>query len=446
METDSQTDVEMLPAKRKWFGYAAVAASLAITWALWLLAMGAADEWYENPWHYPAKVGSHGTLVLMCWAFVLATRARWVERVFGGLDKVYKAHRHIGEAAFFLIFMHPVFLAVGHADSVGGFFRYWWFSGNWVRNTGLVALGMFILLVVLSVSTKIAYHRWKRSHDFFGALLVLIVVHAVLAEGEIMRYPVLRIWHGMWVAVALASYVYIHVLYRWFGPLHHYAVESVGEKGDETSEITLKPVGRRLRLAPCQFIYVSFDADAVDKEPHPFSISSPPEAPHLRISIKRLGDWTKDVAMIKQGKRARVWGPYGRFAKLPLDKPEIPLVMVGGGIGITPFLSLVASDAFAGRSGPSTLIYAVTEPSAASYLDELRSREGALPNLRVLVHHSEESGYLDRDYLESAVEQPLTDCLFMVCGPAPLMAGLRKLLGDAGVGSRQIIAEDFKIR
>jgi hypothetical protein len=117
-------DVADLPPKRKWFGYAAVAASLAITYALWLAAMGAADEWYDNPWNYPAKVGSHGTLILMCWAFILATRFRWVERLFGGLDKVYKAHRHIGESAFFLIFLHPVFLAVAHADSVSAFFRY----------------------------------------------------------------------------------------------------------------------------------------------------------------------------------------------------------------------------------------------------------------------------------------------------------------------------------
>jgi predicted ferric reductase len=79
-------DVTDLPAKRKWFGYATAAASLAITYALWLGAMGAADEWYDNPWKYPAKVASHGTLILMCWAFILATRLRIVEWLFGGLD------------------------------------------------------------------------------------------------------------------------------------------------------------------------------------------------------------------------------------------------------------------------------------------------------------------------------------------------------------------------
>lgn len=438
--------VEDLPTKRKWFGYAAVAASLAITYAMWLGAMWVTDEWYENPWNYPAKAGSHGALILMCWAFILATRFRWVERLFGGLDKVYKAHRHIGETAFFLILLHPVFLAVAHADSIADFFRYWGFSGNWVRNTGLIALAVFILLIALSIYSKGAYHRWKRSHDFFGALMVLIVIHAVIAEGEIMRYAVLRIWHGTWVAMAIAAYVYITVFYRWLGPRYDFTVESVEDIGDSITEITLKPKWRTLRPAPGQFIYVSFDADAVDKEPHPFSISSSPDAPYLRLSIKRLGDWTQSVEQIKQGKSGRVWGPYGHFTKLALNKPQMPLVMIGGGIGITPFLSLLSSEAFSRRDGESTLVYAVPDRSSAVYLDELHTRENTSPRLTLHAHFSEDSGYVDRAYLESIVKQPILDCLFMICGPPALMDAMRTLLAEAGVDERQIVIEDFEIR
>lgn len=439
-------DLATIPPKQKWFGYAAVALSLAITYALWLAAMGAADEWYDSPWEYPAKVGSHGTLILMCWAFFLATRFRAIEWLFGGLDKVYKAHRYIGETSFFLILLHPVFLAVANADSVSAFFRYLWFSGNWVRNTGLIALAGFVLLVVLSIFWKIAYHRWKRSHDFFGALLLLIVLHAVLANGEIMRYPVLTVWHGTWVILALAAYVYIRVFYRHFGPLYDYTVDAVNDIGDDTSEIILKPQGRSLRATPGQFIYVSFDADAVNKEPHPFSLSSSPDVPHLRLSIKRLGDWTQNAAQIQPGKPGRVWGPYGHFTKLALSQPLTPLVMIGGGIGITPFLSLVASEIFARRGGPSTLIYAVPNRSAAVYLDELRTREEALPHFTLKLHCSDDAGYVDRAYLESVLELPFSDYLFLICGPTPLMTAMRTMLAEAGVSARQVVVEDFQIR
>ena len=48
--------------------------------------------------------------------------------------------------------------------------------------------------------------------------------------------------------------------------------------------------------------------------------------------------------------------------------------------------------------------------------------------------------------LESVVEQPLLDCLFLVCGPPPLMAAMRTLLIVAGVSARPVIVEDFEIR
>ena len=49
-------------------------------------------------------------------------------------------------------------------------------------------------------------------------------------------------------------------------------------------------------------------------------------------------------------------------------------------------------------------------------------------------------------YLESVVEQAYLDCLFLVCGPPPLMAAMRTLLAVAGVSARQVIMEDFEIR
>jgi predicted ferric reductase len=437
---------ESLPPKRKWLGYSVVTAGLLITFALWIGAMWHADDWYDDPWKYPAKVGSHGTVFLMCWAFILSTRFRWVERLFGGLDKVYKAHRLIGECAFFLIFLHPISLALGHSDTTAEFFRFLWFSGDWGRNTGLIALALFALLVVLSIYVKIAYHLWKRSHDFFGILLVLVVVHALIAGGEITTYPALAVWHGFWVATGLISFAYIGFFYRFIGPQYDYTTQSVQEIGDNITEMHLAPAGRPLRPQPGQFVYISFDADAVSKEPHPFSISSPPDARNLRLSIKRLGDWTEDVSEIKVGKPARISGPYGHFSKVILEEQLLPAVMIGGGIGITPFLSIVGSEAFASRLGKSMLIYSTNDQASAVYRDELRERAKELPMLTLVEHYSDEAGYIDRAYLESLLDRPLPEYLFMICGPKPMMDGLRDFLTNAGVKTKQILTEDFQIR
>jgi len=437
---------ESLPIKRKWLGYAVVVASLLITFMLWLGKMWWAEDLYDNPWKYPAKIGSHGTLILICWAFILATRFRAVESLFGGLDKVYLAHRRIGECAFFLIFLHPIFLAVAYAESVGGFFRYLWFSDDWVRNTGLIALLAFIVLVVLSIYVKIAYHRWKRTHDLFGVLLILIVIHTVLAGGEIMRYPVLTVWHGGWVVVALAAYGYIRFFYRYIGPQYDYETKMVRAVGNAITEIYLVPVGRPLQPGPGQFVYISIDGDAVSKEPHPFSLSSTPEEQHLRLSIKRLGDWTQDVSQIAVGKPTRIWGPYGHFSKTLLDRPDLPAVMIGGGIGITPFLSIVGSEAFAGRLGETNLIYSVPNEAAAVYRAELLERCRTLPQLTFKQHCSDTEGFIDLSYLASTLNRPLVEHIFMICGPPPMLAALRSILLDANVTARQIVVEDFEIR
>jgi predicted ferric reductase len=437
---------ESVPPKRKWLGYSVVALGLLITFALWIGAMWRADDWYDNPWIYPAKIGSHGAVFLMCWAFILATRFHWIEKLFGGLDKVYKAHRVLGECAFFMIFLHPICLAISHTDTIAGFFRFLWFSGDWGRNTGLIALALFALLVVLSIHVKIAYHLWKRSHDFFGLLLVLIVIHALIAGGEITRYPALAVWHGFWVAMGLAAFAYIGFFYRFVGPQYDYTTQSVQEIGDEITEVHLVPAGRPLRSQPGQFVYVSFDADAVSKETHPFSISSPPESRQLRLSIKRLGDWTADVSAIKTGKSARVSGPFGHFGRVLLEEPFLPTVMLAGGIGITPFLSIVASEAFAGRMGKSMLIYSTNDRAAAVYRDELRERAEELPMLTLVEHYSDEAGYIDRAYLEGLLDRPLPEYLFMICGPKPMMDGLRDFLANAGVRKKQILTEDFEIR
>ena len=431
---------------RRWTGYGLLAATMLIGLGLWIGSLWVADAWYESAWKYPAKVGSHTTLMLMCWAFILATRFRPVEWLFGGLDKVYKAHRHVGEAAFFLIWLHPVFLAVAFSEDVAGFFRYLWFSGDWIRNTGIIALAAFTLLVVLSIHVKIAYHRWKRTHDFFGLLLVLIVVHAVISGGEIMTFPLLTMWHGAWVAVGLMAYIYIRLLYRFVGPQYDVVTAEVASIGDNITEIHLDPVGRPMKFHPGQFLYISFDSDAVSREPHPFSISSPPESSRLRLSIKRLGDWTGEMNRIKKGEPARVWGPYGHFAETLLERPDAPAVLIGGGIGITPFLSIVRSQVFAGRTGDTTLIYSAPTSEKLVYAKEIEKTAAHLPHFRFVRHVSDDEGFIDRDYLENLLDRSLSEHAFLLCGPAAMTDTFQTFLPKAGVPRKQIILEDFNIR
>jgi len=75
---------------------------------------------------------------------------------------------------------------------------------------------------VVALSVLITYALWIgvmwKANDCFGILLVLVVIHASIAVGEITRYPTLAVWHGTWVVAGLAAYAYIRFCYRFFGP------------------------------------------------------------------------------------------------------------------------------------------------------------------------------------------------------------------------------------
>jgi predicted ferric reductase len=431
---------------RSHFGFLIIFGSVLLSYALWLGSMAWFNDWYEDPWKYPAKVGSHGSLLLMCWAFLLATRLGPVEWLFGGLDKVYHAHRVVGEAAFLLIFLHPVFLAMHRAaDGLASYFGYFTAWQNPVITTGLLALAVFVFLVVLSIYWKIAYHRWKKTHDFFGLLFALVLLHGIWAHGEIMRYPVLRWWFGIWCLLGASAYLYVRFFYHWIGPLYDHRVSRVRAAGNDITEVYFQPMDRPLRHEPGQFVYVSFDSDAVSREPHPFTIASGAEDPAIRLCIKALGDWTTDVAKIRDGEPARLWGPYGHLGEALWQNPGREAVFLAGGIGVTPFLGLLSSAKVRKRPGAMRMIYSVQARDKAVYESELKELCAAAEQVEFFPHYTEEEGFIDEKWLTDRVGN-LRGPLFFLCGPGPMNEAMKNLLLKAGVDLRDLHFEVFSIR
>lgn len=431
------------------WGYGVVVGSVLISYALWLGSMWYYDDWYDEPWIYLAKIGSHGATLLMCWAFLLATRFRLIERLFGGLDTVYAAHRHIGIAAFALIVLHPLGLAMPLLGDAAAWFGFFAPSTDSVRNTGLIALVGFAVLLVLSLlASVVPYHRWKRSHEVFGVVFAVIILHALLAPGEITRYPLLQVWFGLWATLAALAFLYTRLLYHWIGPQYAYRVAAITVRPADIVDVELEPVGRRMHHRPGQFLYISLDTRALSRELHPFTISSPPEAGRLRLSVKRVGDWTANIDRIAIGDTARIWGPYGLFSGPLYRQPHREVVMLGGGIGITPFLSIVASHEFSRRPGRSWLMYTVTKPDEAVYLEELQTCAARLPQLSVHLHVSDHEGFVDQAYMANLLSSDTgwDARLYLICGPNEMSVAVSSLLREAGVPATAIITEDFVLR
>lgn len=437
---------EQVFTKRHHWGYVAVVVSVLVTYALWIGSKWYYDDWYDERLKYVAKIGSMGATMLFCWSFILVTRFRILDRLLGGLDKGYQIHRRIGEISFYLILLHPTFLALPHLPDWSAFLGFFWFSDDWIRNTGIIALLGFLLLLALTLWINIARHVWKITHSFFGLLLLVVIVHLVTADAEIMTYPALKAWFAIWITTALCCFAYVRFLYHSFGPLHLFQVADVREIGDVVEVELASLQRRRFRHQPGQFLWIDFLTPELRQESHPFTISSPPQSARTRISVKKLGDWTADLPKLTPGTRARVWGPYGVFARGFLRHRDRTSVLVAGGVGITPFISMVEDEAFAQRPPhPTTfLFYSVKNPAEAYYQEALAALGHRLEHFVFVPHYSDHAGFLNLDYIRKTVGS-LEDAQFLICGPPPLMHSLKQQLLEAGVLLKHIYTEDFGV-
>ncbi len=98
--------------------------------------------------------------VLFCLNIILTSRLRWIESLFGGLNKMYIAHHLIGGFALCILLVHPMMLSlrqttVSAHDAALVLLP---FTTNWATTFGVLALWLFILLMVITFYIKLPYH------------------------------------------------------------------------------------------------------------------------------------------------------------------------------------------------------------------------------------------------------------------------------------------------
>jgi predicted ferric reductase len=109
---------------------------------------------------------------------------------------------------------------------------------------------------------------------------------------------------------------------------------------------------------------------------HPFSLASSAERPdRLEFAIKELGDFTNGIGRVPPGTAAFVDGPHGSFS--PDLSGAAGFVLIAGGIGIAPFMSVLRTMADRGDPRPVLLVYGEKRWDDVAFreeLDELRQR------------------------------------------------------------------------
>jgi len=397
------------------------------------------------PWpvylHDTGRLFALTGFILLVFQFVLSSRIKWVEKGIG-LDALLVMHKLCGGLILALATVHPLLILLserlqGYAAPMG-----------FLKILGLLALLLVWVTAgaaLLYGKISLAYETWKGIHRVGYVILPLAFLHSLFIGSTLQRGPL----RGFWMILAL---IYVAVLtgkIRKQYVLRRHAV-AVSDVRKETEDIwTLHFEGDHPRYDPGQFLFLGLVRKGRVSAPHPFTIASSPMRKRFSICAKAVGDFTSSLEETRPSDPAYVDMPYGVFSFLNHDARR--LVFIAGGIGITPFLSMLRYMQDRGDWKEVILLWANKREKDMAFRAELDRMAAGMPSFKVVYVLSRqedwpgEKGHIDREKLEKYVEN-FTEGHFFLCGPPPMMADVKNTLCGLGVRKRRIHAERFALR
>jgi ferredoxin-NADP reductase len=182
-----------------------------------------------------------------------------------------------------------------------------------------------------------------------------------------------------------------------------------------------------------------------------FSIGSAPSDPDIVVATRMHESAFKRVLKAAEpGLKVEIEGPMG---SLTLHKnPSKPAVFLAGGIGITPFRSMLRDAALNNLPHVIDLFYSNRRPEDAPFLDELQQLQAANPKFHVVATMTDTSksrlkwdgstGFLTAATIRNHVAS-LQGPIYYIAGPSAMVAAMRQMLVEARIDEDDIRTEEF---
>jgi ferredoxin-NADP reductase len=166
--------------------------------------------------------------------------------------------------------------------------------------------------------------------------------------------------------------------------------------------------------------------------------------------VRTTGDWTAQLKKLQPKESVLIDGPFGLFSHLQVaDQQEI--IMIAGGIGITPMLSMLRYMADVNDGRKVTLLWSNQTPQRLVYPDEFQKLKEQLKGLRV-VHlitrapkYKGDTGPLDSTRLNSLLADCSRSSAVFICGPDKMMTAIHAGLVSLGFQRQMIFMERFRL-
>ena len=379
---------------------------------------------------------------------VLSARLQFLDRIFS-INRLMYQHRIHGIIICVLALLHVLLIRTALGPEI--------FSldlRQWPEYVGSLVLLMILgsaSFCLLRRAMGLAYEKWLFLHRLAAPVTVGLLGLHVFFVSDTFDYGLARnTLQGAFSAYALL-FIVSRIRNAWVRKTP-YRVESVSVAGEGSYRVELKSDrGRELKYCPGQFAFLRFKSTRIPGEEHPFTISSTPTRPSmLEFTIRDSGDWTEKIKDLLKMDLAYIHGPFGLYGHLDMNTLN-EMVMIAGGIGITPMLSILRylSDTMDRRR--ILLIWSNRTQKQVVYPDEFQELENTLPGLEIIQVLTRETGYkcetgrLEKEMLKRLLAGQSRDSVVLVCGPPQMMVAVKNALLDLGFPRCSVYMERFEI-
>ncbi len=234
--------------------------------------------------------------------------------------------------------------------------------------------------------------------------------------------------------------------------MKRYTVADKQRTGTNTTVLRLRPSegSRAIDYRAGQYVGISFRRGARRTPMRCFSVTTAPsDSGELGLAFRNGGAFTTALAELSPGSRVDIAGPFGEFT-VSRDETR-PLLFLAGGIGITPFLSVLRDLDGRRNAQPVTLLYSTNSLQDVPFARELMdlAKRNANYTIRFLTTSvpSDKQGHpliiQNRLSDEVILEYATTDTQYYICGPQGYTTAANETLESLGVEEWAIHNEAF---
>jgi len=418
------------------------------------------DKYSDISYFFPMATGAAAYTFFME-EFIMIARPKFIEKYFG-LDKFYKFHAIMAVVALLLAYIHKETELIRR------------FSG---REFGENALNIFLVVSILALifmadiivmkikplfelrkyleQKKLSKYEFQvLIHNITVLGIILLFIHVYLTTASKL-YLSVRIAYIIYFGMGLCFYCYHKFIKIIIMRSRRFTVSEVIKEADGIYTFRLKPLnGKIFDYKAGQFGFVRFFGKAVSPEEHPFSFSSSPDnKAYISITIKELGDFTSKMKNIAAGTKVFLDGPYGNFSytNYPDEKNT---VLIAGGIGITPAISMVRFMGSRDKNKKVMLLWGIRSRDDLICLDEIEEIQKTMKNFKLIPIASNddswegEKGFVDKEKIERLLKGNgflLRESGFYICGPKLMLESVLKSLKQIGIQKRNVHFESFSL-